>query len=149
MEVYALKVIRDESLNVHDQREMCPDSIVCAITGGPAAAYRLWDPTRKAFINGAVTPVGNATQLRMAQAVVPRTQGGGTLGLHVQVPVGTPPIQLLAPGGRPRGGGPGALDTRGGCNFCKVARKPRAEIMSHREEDCAGKKALWAAKSWK
>ena len=141
VEAYALKVIRDESMNVHDQREMCADSIVCAITGGPAAA------ARKAFINGAVTPVGNATQLRVApQAVGPRTQGEGK---PVKVPVGAPPLQLLAPGGRPRGGGPGAPDTRWGCNFCKVARKSRSEILSHREEDCPNKKALWAAKGWK
>ena len=151
VEVYALKVIRDESMNVHDQREMCADSIVCAITGGPAAAYRLWDPARKAFVNGAITPVGNATQLRVAtQAAAPRTPGGGTQALPLHVPAGAPQQQgLLAPGGRPRGGGPGAPDTRGGCNFCKVARKPRAEILSHREEDCPGKKALWAAKGWK
>ena len=141
VEVYALKSIVDESQNVVTQRLLCADSLVTAIGGGPSVAFRLWDVAQKAFLNGKMTPVGQLVATEAAAKAAKQVQ-------VMQIPTveAIPPGGRLAPGARLGDGG--APFVRGGCNFCKMGKKSLAEINSHREVDCAAKKAHWAANGW-
>ena len=93
VEVYALKSIVDESQNVVTQRLLCADSLVTAITGGPAVAFRLWDVAQKAFLNGKVTPVGQLVATEAAARAAKQVQ-------VTQTPTFTVTPQRLAPDAR-------------------------------------------------
>ena len=140
VEVYALKSMAEESKNVVTQRLLCADSLVTAITGGPSVAFRLWDVAHKAFLNGKVTPVGQLVATEAAAKQVQVTQAPTVAAI--------PPGGRLAPGARLGAQAPGAPYPRGGCNFCKAGKKSLVEVNSHREVDCAAKKAHWAAHGW-